>query len=102
MRIVDADKLLHKVKINAKRWAVIRNKTVESIIDKVLYIIEHAETVDAEPVRHGKWIMESGGGTRCSYCNQRVHVVTDGSYAPVDLSEMPYCPKCGAKMDEVK
>ena len=95
MRIVDADKLLHKVKINAKRWAVIRNKTVESIIDKVLYIIEHAETVDAEPVRHGKWYTaEKYNGYlywNCDQCHK--HFTSQKSN---------YCPNCGAKMDEVK
>ena len=45
------------------------------------------------------FIMESDGGTRCSSCKKKVHDTTDGGYAPVDLSEMPYCPKCGAIMD---
>ena len=52
------------------------------------------------PVRHGRWIKESDGGTRCSVCNKRVRNVTGGLYEPVDLSDMPYCLKCGAKMDE--
>ena len=55
---------------------------------------------DVAPVRHGRWIKESDGGTRCSVCNKRVRNVTGGWYEPVDLSDMPYCPKCGAKMDE--
>ena len=89
MRIVDADKLLHKVKINAKRWAVIRNKTVESIIDKVLYIIEHAETVDAEPVRHGKWIRVNDEFSQCSLCKYPVYA---------SWGESKYCPNCGCVM----
>ena len=55
---------------------------------------------DVAPVRHGRWIKESDGGTRCSVCNKRVRNVTGGWYEPVDLSDMLYCPKCGAKMDE--
>lgn len=54
---------------------------------------------DIAPVRHGRWIFEPDGGTRCSECNKRVRDVTGGLNAPVDLSELPYCPKCGAKMD---
>lgn len=54
---------------------------------------------DIVPVRHGRWIKESDGGTKCSVCNKRVRDVTDGVDEPVDLSEMPYCPKCGARMD---
>lgn len=99
MRLIDADKLLHEVKMSTKLIAESRNATARNVVKKVLYIIEHSETVDAESVRHGHWIMESDGGTRCSACKKKVHDATDGSYTPVDLSEMPYCPKCGAKMD---
>ena len=55
---------------------------------------------DVEPVKRGRWIKESDGGTRCSVCNKRVRDVTGGWEEPVDLSDMPYCPKCGARMDE--
>lgn len=54
---------------------------------------------DVAPVRHGRWVFEPDGGTRCSECNKRVRDVTGGLNAPVDLSELPYCPKCSAKMD---
>lgn len=59
------------------------------------------EYADVAPVRHGRWIKESDGGTRCIVCNNRVRVrdVTGGGDDPVDLSDMPYCQKCGAKMD---
>lgn len=56
--------------------------------------IENQPTVDAVPVRHGKWILDEFG-TRCSAC---------GSYAYRDKFdkpwESPYCPICGARMDE--
>lgn len=54
---------------------------------------------DVAPVRHGRWIFEPDGGTRCSECNKRVRDVTGGLNEPVDLSELPYCPKCGAKTE---
>ena len=57
-------------------------------------------SADVEPVKRGRWIKESDGGTRCSACNKRVRDVTGGLDEPVDLSDMPYCPKCGARMDE--
>lgn len=62
--------------------------------------MEIIPAADVEPVRHGRWIKESDGGTRCSVCNKRVRDVTGGWDEPVDLSDMPYCPKCGARMDE--
>ena len=64
------------------------------------HIIADFPAADVEPVRHGMWIKESDGGTKCSVCNKRVRDVTGGWDEPVDLSDMPYCPKCGARMDE--
>ena len=66
----------------------------------LLEILETAPTVDAVPVKRGRWIKESDGGTRCSVCNKRVRDVSGGWDEPVDLSDMPYCPKCGARMNE--
>lgn len=53
-------------------------------------------TVDAEPVRHGKWIEVDVGDCcyRCSECG----FIRDAYL--LDIGN--YCPKCGAKMDEGK
>lgn len=93
MRLIDADKLLHEVKMSTKLIAESRNATARNVVKKVLYIIEHSETVDAEPVRHGKWIAlpkEFDTFCKCSLCNY-----------PVDFNwgQTNYCPNCGAKMD---
>ena len=61
-------------------------------------LLDEIPAADVATVRHGRWIKESDGGTRCSVCNKRVRDVTGGGDEPVDLSDMPYCPKCGAKM----
>jgi len=59
-------------------------------------ILERTPTVDAEPVRHGTWIVEyevkDGRSMRCSEC-QMVFWVGSGRNGN-------YCPNCGAKMDE--
>ena len=61
-----------------------------------LQIIEDAPTVDAVPVRHGRWIPVTNGrgGSECNQCR---------GYAPSYQSgaeyNSPYCPNCGAKMD---
>ena len=66
-------------------------------------VIDAVPTVDAEPVRHGRWIYReyreynsitssasiSIGFYKCSVCGH-------GSGVNVDN----YCPNCGAKMDE--
>ena len=61
---------------------------------------DNGNAIEISLVRHGRWIKESDGGTRCSVCNKQVRDVTGGGDEPVDLSDMPYCPKCGARMDE--
>ena len=56
--------------------------------------LNHAPTVDAEPVRHGQWIDRNGAIVapfweryECSECGAR----SDNSN---------YCPNCGARMEE--
>lgn len=83
---IDREALMRKI-----RWA--------DSVEEAFVSIRRMPAVDVVQVRHGKWIMESDGGTRCSVCKKKVYDFTDLNYAPVDLSEMPYCPKCGAKMD---
>ena len=64
---------------------------------KFQHWIELQPTVDAVPVRHGKWIHEvrytidslhSYQQYRCSEC--------DMTY----ITNTNYCPNCGARMDE--
>ncbi|MBR3795759.1 MAG: hypothetical protein IKK34_06995 [Clostridia bacterium] len=53
-------------------------------------IMEEAPAVDAEPVRHGRWIRMDDTFARwqCSACGAKNHSVC-----------WTYCPSCGAKMD---
>lgn len=65
---------------------------------KAIRCVEEAPTVDAEPVRHGKWIDEGQYADffphhawRCSECGE--HVIE------IDTPWGRYCSNCGAKMD---
>lgn len=100
-RLIDADELRRKmcykcidtdeetekgrVKWDSGLW--IRYKVFEDTL--IL-----APTVDAEPTRHGHWKpykTEQGRtlGVYCSECKQFLL-----------MNPTPYCPNCGAKMDE--
>lgn len=63
---------------------------------KAFDAINEAPTVDAVPVRHGKWTVEweteDTRMLRCSECRMVFNVGKgrDGNY----------CPNCGARMDE--
>lgn len=71
-------------------------------------ILNNAPTVDAEPVRHGRWIDEYNGKYSnpryiCSNCKGKALYDFErdalGNYSGVQvLTE--HCPHCGAKMDE--
>lgn len=50
--------------------------------------IEDAPTIDAQPVKHGKWVRDASGELNCSYCG----------YAP-KWDDDKFCANCGAKMD---
>lgn len=74
------------------------------VLADVANMINTAPAVDAEPVRHGRWIdMQEDDATegmwRCSVCS------FDGYFDIMTPKECGtnYCPNCGAKMDaEVK
>ena len=52
-------------------------------------------SADVAPVVHGHWVWDTGDIYRCTACNEKAHVkeVMERPY-------WPYCPNCGAKMDE--
>ena len=55
-------------------------------------IIKQMPTIEAEPVRHGRWIEGTSRGSYsiyCSYCGSHKETI-----CPTD-----YCPNCGARMD---
>lgn len=98
MRLIDADALfedcmsqLNRLDINAHEF---ENCYPYWIFHEA---ITEAPTIEAEPVRHGKWTHEYyptvwyGPGDPpewvCSVCKDRAYNTYD------------YCPNCGAKMD---
>ena len=91
-RLVDADELhmyfLNKV-FTQKNWAYYE---IEDAIDS-------APTVDAEPVRHGRWEKVGQQFFRKHYHN---HMVTCSECHREGAIRWDYCPHCGAKMDEVE
>ncbi len=65
-------------------------------IFNVISTISVVPVIDAEPVRHGKWIVvedEYGDYARCSVCGDEF-ICWEGDCAITNC-----CPNCGAKMD---
>lgn len=66
----------------------------------IVGLLEELPKVDAEPVRHGRWLDGNRGkydGTLYwyRYCSECLYERHDDN---VD-KDTPYCPDCGAKMD---
>lgn len=60
--------------------------------------IDEAPTVDAEPVRHGRWESDmylDEPVTRCTACKR-------GFAVGHKAERFQFCPNCGAKMDAVE
>lgn len=92
MRLIDADALINTL-----------NKEKIEFNEDINYFILYAPTIDAEPVRHGKWIEHHKPYTwmgytywSCSECG------FECGYEKDITIRTNYCPDCGAKMDEVK
>ena len=67
------------------------------VLNQIITDIENQPTVDAVPVRHGKWKLirmeDNGDGFyTCSNCDR------GDIHSP--LVNVPYCWYCGARMDE--
>ena len=93
MRLIDGDELIELLLSTA-----ITDKQRE-YSECVQYAVEKMPTVDAVPVRHGRWIRVYSRpgvfkylGWTCDQCGQR----TGNEYAP---QWYKFCPNCGALMD---
>lgn len=86
---IDRESLINHLNQSAAKhysWAVER-------------VIELEPAADVVPVRRGHWV-RVGNGTTCSKCMQGLLRVDGKQSEWVDLSGMPYCPNCGAKMED--
>ena len=99
MRLIDADLLKDSLRnLEATGTNIKYVKGLQDAIDGYFpQIIDDAPTVDAEPVKHGRWHgrwIEKNDWIVCSNCN---HDILDDYY------EKRYkyiaCPYCGAKME---
>lgn len=106
MRLIDADALTEDMLFRCNQ-EIAKYKTMRRALGDVGRVafdsVKNAPTIDAEPVRHGRWIDEvepnavtaSGREVhvfRCSACD-----FTWANKSAV-LHYFNYCPNCGAKM----
>lgn len=112
MRPIDADFLVKGIEENFCNVCIYNGiRCLACDIRTCLDYIEDTPTIDAEPVRHGRWIRGASKGWPtnpsclwyCSCCGEKIRYVdTLRTYQKIKkpVNEVnPYCRKCGAKMD---
>ena len=72
------------------------DKNIEDMQD-VIYALRDFPTIDAEPVRHGKWIKADSQ----QYFRKHYPCFTcsECGYRKDSQKKWNYCPHCGARMD---
>ena len=92
MRLIDADALIESIKHGLWDWETINGIESRTVLEQTIQDIRNEPTIDAEPVRHGKWNIFHNDNIpfafKCSACGQ------------LTIEATKWCPNCGAKMDE--
>lgn len=92
--LVNADKLIRQFE-TCKANAHPLDYNTKATYAECITMVKAAETIDAEPVRHGRWrINMEFADYECSVCKQG-----DVISPYFERLKMNYCPNCGAKMD---
>ena len=101
MRLIDAEKLAEVLNRYLEAPHVQLRNSYISVglrmgINTCLTFLNNANTIEAEPVRHGRWI-DKGEYAVCTECGGRSGTQYDG----VELIPLmtQFCQNCGAKMD---
>ena len=115
MRLIDADALMENLSVRYMTeifpdWFEMPLEVREKIGllgSTFKQAILNAPIIDAEPVRHGRWVVDDLGHTYCSKCGERLpflHCYADEPNSDFDeewdeeIKETRYCPNCGTKM----
>lgn len=85
MRLIDADKLIIEI---------VHKYGIE--YGEVILEIDNAPTIEAEPVKHGRWI--NGKCSECGYDRVITKVYYSDEVVWTALYKDNYCPTCGANM----
>lgn len=103
MRLIDTDKLLEKTECLFKdlnSTEVYMGIGYNHGVGDSIAIIKNAPTIEAEPVKHGRWREYNYPGQECVYCSACKTEYYPDDLIVIGVNDYPYyCPNCGAKMD---
>lgn len=114
-RLIDADALMKWLQSPTGFRTNCEDCTSIDCLDCIIEeAIANAPTIDAEPVRHGRWVwfenwLESTPanprecldcGWQCSECKNALEDMVGGYWDnPDEMPALKHCPECGAIMD---
>ena len=87
MRLIDADALVERLEKSHEYHA--RTSRDEVLLARDIRIIEEQPTIEARPVRHGRWRSKGLAELECTICK----------YIDVSKRYSNHCPNCGNPMD---
>lgn len=91
MRLIDKEGLISIMNAKADMaWG-----TPKEIFFSVARMVNLLPDVDAEPVRHGKWVWDTEDFYFCTCCGEKSRVKE-----VMGKPDWGWCPNCGAKMDK--
>lgn len=92
MRLIDADALIEEAYWHGDHPDV-DNLFAEGVDAVDVSDIDKAPTIEAEPVRHGRWKVNELGYLVCTNCAWV-------RYGIPLVEHFTYCPNCGVKLDK--
>lgn len=95
MRLIDGDALKRRAqKVATESWKMRIRASVEATLNQFIDWLNEAPTVDAAPVRHGRWIYHiddlfpAESTQECDQCQEEQPLTCGDNF----------CPNCGARM----
>ena len=88
MELIDRQNATSVLEILADKCADTR------AFEQAIGVLRDVPTIEAEPVKHGRWVWRGGNLYECSECEA---IVVAQDYIPIELHK--FCRGCGAKME---
>lgn len=90
MRLIDADALKDDI---LKSAVMIDDRGIQTGYEIAIELIKRQPTIDAEPVRHGKWVFNPSDAIEAMFAKPKC---SECGFESADGGN--YCPNCGADM----
>lgn len=91
-RYIDADALTDDI---LKSAVMIDDTGIQTGYEIAIELIKRQPTIDAEPVRHGKWVFNPSDALEAMFAKPKC---SECGFESADGGN--YCPNCGCRMDE--